>query len=147
MRKKNGNSASFPLFRLSLFFFSLYILGGSQLSVFNFDTTLNSSILARYRLSHFLALHRLLHKPLHPTKKMDSLHLDLHSAALNGDDEAVRSALLEGADVNALDAAGRTTIMCAVAGEQYVSLHTSTLISITDNGLVGKIWTRMTRLS
>lgn len=78
---------------------------------------------------------------------MDSLHLDLHSAALNGDDEAVRSALLEGADVNALDAAGRTTIMCAVAGEQYVSLHTSTLISITDNGLVGKIWTRMTRLS
>lgn len=52
-----------------------------------------------------------------------SLNLDLHSAALNGDDEAVRSALREGANINALDAAGRTTIMCAVAGEQYVSFH------------------------
>ena len=49
------------------------------------------------------------------------LKLNLHRAALDGDDQAVRRALLEGADVNAVDSAGRTTIMCAVAGEQYVS--------------------------
>ena len=52
-----------------------------------------------------------------------SLNLDLHRAALSGNDEAVRSALREGANINALDAAGRTAIMCAVAGEQYVSFH------------------------
>ena len=52
-----------------------------------------------------------------------SLNFDLHRAALNGNDEAVRSALLEGANINALDAAGRTTIMCAVAGEKYVSFN------------------------
>ena len=58
-----------------------------------------------------------------------SLNLDLHRAALNGNVEAVRSALREGANINALDAAGRTTIMSAVAGEQYVSfiLFTSIL--------------------
>jgi len=50
-----------------------------------------------------------------------SLNSALHSAALNGDHEAVHRALLEGSDINALDAAGRTTIMCAVAGEQCVS--------------------------
>lgn len=50
-------------------------------------------------------------------------HLDLHHAALTGNDQAVCRALLEGADVNALDSAGRTTIMCAVAGEQCVSSH------------------------
>lgn len=55
-------------------------------------------------------------------------NFDLHHAALNGDDEAVRCALLEGANINALDAAGRTTIMCAVAGEQYVPCHSFHLI-------------------
>lgn len=52
-----------------------------------------------------------------------SLNLDLHRAALNGNDEAVRIALRKGANINALDAAGRTTIMCAVAGEQYVPIY------------------------
>ena len=52
--------------------------------------------------------------------ELHSLNFDLHRAALHGDDEAVCRALREGADINALDAAGRTTIMCAVAGEQYV---------------------------
>jgi hypothetical protein len=75
-----------------------------------------------------------------------SLNLDLHRAALNGNDEAVRSALREGANINALDAAGRTTIMSAVAGEQYVSFILFTSI-LPYNSLVGKIWTRMTRLS
>jgi ankyrin repeat protein len=51
-----------------------------------------------------------------------SLNFDLHRAALNGDDKAVRNALLDAADINALDDAGRTTIMCAVAGEQSVVL-------------------------
>lgn len=45
----------------------------------------------------------------------------LHKAALAGDEDSVRRALDEGADVNALDSAGRTSIMCAVAGEKYVS--------------------------
>jgi hypothetical protein len=36
-----------------------------------------------------------------------------------GDDEGVRQALVLGANVNALDTAGRTAIMCAVAGEEY----------------------------
>lgn len=75
-----------------------------------------------------------------------SLNLDLHRAALNGNDEAVRSALREGANINALDAAGRTTIMSAVAGQQYVSFILFTSI-LPYNLLVGKIWTRMTRLS
>lgn len=44
----------------------------------------------------------------------------LHHAALVGDDEGVRHALAQGADVNALDGLGRTVIMCAVAGERYV---------------------------
>lgn len=44
----------------------------------------------------------------------------LHLAAIAGDDEGVQRALGLGADVNALDAAGRTAVMCAVAGEQYV---------------------------
>lgn len=51
--------------------------------------------------------------------ELHSLNFDLHRAALNGDDDAVRRALREGANINALDAAGRTTIMCAIAGEQY----------------------------
>ena len=45
----------------------------------------------------------------------------LHQCALLGDDEGVRRALRDGADVNALDAAGRTAVMCAVAGEKYAS--------------------------
>lgn len=47
----------------------------------------------------------------------------LHAAATAGNDEGVRRALEEGANVNALDAAGRTTVMCAVAGEQYVGIY------------------------
>ncbi|KAF8969137.1 ankyrin repeat-containing domain protein [Flammula alnicola] len=46
----------------------------------------------------------------------------LHSFALLGDDEGVRSALREGADINALDTAGRTVVMCAVAGEHWQNI-------------------------
>jgi ankyrin repeat protein len=74
-----------------------------------------------------------------------SLNLDLHRAALNGNDEAIRSTLREGANINALDSAGRTTIMSAVAGEQYASLILFKSI-FPYNKLVGKIWARMTRL-
>lgn len=42
----------------------------------------------------------------------------LHAAALIGDDEGVLQAINAGADINALDSAGRTAIMCAVAGEK-----------------------------
>jgi hypothetical protein len=42
----------------------------------------------------------------------------LHRAALLGDDEGVLYALQSGADVNSVDEAGRTVIMCVVAGEK-----------------------------
>jgi len=47
---------------------------------------------------------------------------NLHLAAMAGDDEGVRRAFDMGADVNSLDGAGRTAVMCAVAGNQLVSL-------------------------
>jgi hypothetical protein len=43
----------------------------------------------------------------------------LHHYAIIGDNEGVRRSLCEGADVNALDTAGRTAVMCVVAGEKY----------------------------
>jgi hypothetical protein len=43
----------------------------------------------------------------------------LHHYAIKGDDEGVRRSLRDGADINALDTAGRTAVMCAVAGEKY----------------------------
>lgn len=46
----------------------------------------------------------------------------LHEAAMRGDDEGVRKALNSGANVNALDDAGRTVITCAVAGRECVGL-------------------------
>ncbi|GLB44891.1 putative ankyrin repeat [Lyophyllum shimeji] len=49
----------------------------------------------------------------------------LHSAATAGDDEAVARALQYGADVNGLDAAGRTALMCAVAGEHWQNIDAS----------------------
>jgi ankyrin repeat protein len=49
-------------------------------------------------------------------------HFGLHRAALAGDDEGVYRALDMGADINGLDKAGRTAVMCAVAGNQFVSL-------------------------
>lgn len=50
-----------------------------------------------------------------------SFNHGLHLAALHGDDDGVRRALRSGTNVNALDAAGRNAVMCAVAGEEYVS--------------------------
>ncbi|KIM35268.1 hypothetical protein M413DRAFT_351212 [Hebeloma cylindrosporum] len=49
-------------------------------------------------------------------------NLGLHHYAIVGDDEGVRRSLREGADVNALDTAGRTAVMCAVAGENWQSV-------------------------
>jgi len=43
----------------------------------------------------------------------------LQHSALLGDDKGVLCALQTGANVNALDNAGRTAIMCVVAGERY----------------------------
>ncbi|PPQ83092.1 hypothetical protein CVT25_003796 [Psilocybe cyanescens] len=43
----------------------------------------------------------------------------LHKYALIGDDEGVRRSLSEGADINALDTAGRSALMCVVAGENW----------------------------
>ena len=59
---------------------------------------------------------------------MDAVHpslenFGLHYAAAAGDDDGVRYALRSGADVNALDAAGKTALMCAIAGNEYVSLR------------------------
>ncbi|KAJ7760727.1 hypothetical protein DFH07DRAFT_430276 [Mycena maculata] len=52
-------------------------------------------------------------------------HYGLHHAALTGDDEGVRRALRSGASVNDLDSAGRTAIMCAVAGENWENVDAS----------------------
>jgi len=49
----------------------------------------------------------------------------LHTAALDGDYDAVRRALESGADVNAYDEEGRSVLMCAVAGPRYVALFVS----------------------
>ncbi|KAH9481761.1 Ankyrin repeat domain-containing protein 55 [Psilocybe cubensis] len=46
----------------------------------------------------------------------------LHKYALIGDDEGVRRALSKGADINALDTAGRTALMCVVAGEHWQNI-------------------------
>ncbi|KAF8183412.1 ankyrin repeat-containing domain protein [Pholiota molesta] len=46
----------------------------------------------------------------------------LHHSSLVGDHEGVRRALRDGADVNSLDAAGRTAVMCAVAGENWQNM-------------------------
>ncbi|KAJ7717682.1 ankyrin repeat-containing domain protein [Mycena metata] len=46
-------------------------------------------------------------------------HHGLHQAALTGDEDGVRRALRSGASVNDLDSAGRTAIMCALAGENW----------------------------
>ncbi|KIY68729.1 hypothetical protein CYLTODRAFT_373966 [Cylindrobasidium torrendii FP15055 ss-10] len=43
----------------------------------------------------------------------------LHRAALVGDYDAFKRVVEEGADVNELDQAGRTAIMCAVAGQRW----------------------------
>ncbi|KAF9532491.1 hypothetical protein CPB83DRAFT_624435 [Crepidotus variabilis] len=48
-----------------------------------------------------------------------SLNYGLHDYALQGDDERVQRALREGADVNGVDSAGRTAVMCAIAGENW----------------------------
>ncbi|KAG7444851.1 ankyrin [Guyanagaster necrorhizus] len=52
-------------------------------------------------------------------------HSGLHRAALAGDEEGVRRALEDGANVNALDSLGRTAIMCAVAGEHWDNMDVS----------------------
>ncbi|KAJ6608679.1 hypothetical protein B0H10DRAFT_1815316 [Mycena sp. CBHHK59/15] len=52
-------------------------------------------------------------------------HFGLHQAALMGDDGGVRRALRSGASVNALDSAGRTAVMCAVAGENWEDVDAS----------------------
>lgn len=52
-------------------------------------------------------------------------NLSLLDAAARGDEAAVRLALESGADVNASDSAGRTTITCAIAGDRYVHLVAS----------------------
>ena len=50
----------------------------------------------------------------------------LHVWALEGNSERVQEAISAGANVNDLDASGRSPLMCALAGLKYVffSLHT-----------------------
>ena len=56
---------------------------------------------------------------------MDSTQQHLNNtlcrAAAAGDDHGVRYALRAGADVNTVDATGKTALMCAIAGNEYVS--------------------------
>jgi hypothetical protein len=42
------------------------------------------------------------------------------SAVTRGDENYARSLLARGADVNATDTVGRSTVACVVAGERYV---------------------------
>ncbi|KAJ7352365.1 hypothetical protein DFH08DRAFT_85230 [Mycena albidolilacea] len=64
-----------------------------------------------------------------------SFRYGLHQAALKGDDEGVRHALRSGASVNDLDSAGRTAIMCAVAGENWHNVHASNASCMTPGHL------------
>lgn len=43
----------------------------------------------------------------------------LQVLALSGDDEGVQEAIDSGANVNAIDASGRSALMSAIAGKQY----------------------------
>jgi hypothetical protein len=88
----------------------------------------------RFRLSHSRS------RPVHPIQQLldsyrrsfqltmanatSSFAFGLHRAASLGDSEGVKCALRLGADVNALDATGRTALMCAIAGDKYVFLYT-----------------------
>ena len=105
-------------FRIQAFFFLLYIPTFSELPACLRAVRLKVVSDPFYTFFVYWSFYFLF--PLMDCER-HSLNLDLHRAALNGDDEAVRCALRDGADINSLDAAGRTTIMCAVAGEQYAS--------------------------
>lgn len=75
-----------------------------------------------------------------------SLHnFGLHQAALIGDDEGVQEALDAGANINALDIAGRTAIMCAIAGEKYALLSNDGIVPDNSFLAAGMILTRLTR--
>ena len=50
----------------------------------------------------------------------DSVSLSILSAATKADETVVFQALSSGADINALDASGRSIIGCTVAGDKYV---------------------------
>ncbi|KAJ3732121.1 ankyrin repeat-containing domain protein [Lentinula guzmanii] len=50
---------------------------------------------------------------------LSSDNFGLQFLALAGDDEGVQDAIDSGANVNAIDASGRTALMCAVAGEHW----------------------------
>jgi len=49
----------------------------------------------------------------------------LHEAAMQGDEHGAWKALAAGADINALDYAGRTVVTCAVVGERQVFFSTT----------------------
>jgi hypothetical protein len=57
--------------------------------------------------------------PPTPVASSASLNAQLLGAVVRADEHGVRSLLERGADVNATDAKGRSTIACAVAGERY----------------------------
>ncbi|TFK35544.1 hypothetical protein BDQ12DRAFT_687935 [Crucibulum laeve] len=59
----------------------------------------------------------------------------LHQAAITGDDEGIRRALNAGADINALDNAGRTVIMCVIAGEHWQDIDASDASFMTQKRL------------
>ncbi|KAJ6468360.1 hypothetical protein C8R45DRAFT_468054 [Mycena sanguinolenta] len=63
------------------------------------------------------------------------VHSRLHQAALRGDDVGVRHALRSGASVNDLDSAGRTAVMCAVAGENWQNVDASNACFMTPGHL------------
>ncbi|KAH6909209.1 ankyrin repeat-containing domain protein [Coprinopsis sp. MPI-PUGE-AT-0042] len=54
-----------------------------------------------------------------------SFAFGLHRAAALGNSEGVKCALRLGADVNALDATGRTALMCAIAGDNWRNVDTT----------------------
>ena len=58
----------------------------------------------------------------------DSVSLSLLSAATKADETVVFQALSSGADINALDASGRSIIGCTIAGDKYVDFSQLDLI-------------------
>lgn len=59
--------------------------------------------------------------PYSPAVSSDNF--GLQALALSADDEGVLDAIDAGANVNAIDASGRTALMCAISGSQCACFY------------------------
>jgi hypothetical protein len=54
------------------------------------------------------------------TRRLRTADAAFIDAVIRADDRAVRDALASGADINATDATGRSSLACALTGPEYV---------------------------